>query len=70
VKYNDAVDRLIAVALITVNGVLVLVAIGFVLNRAVLFLDIALGFALLAFVLPIALRRYMERASDERQDSS
>ncbi len=57
-------DRLIAVALVSVNGVIVLVVLGFVLERPVLFLDIALGYALLAFLLPIALGRYFEERDD------
>ena len=54
-------DRLIAVALVSVNGVVVLVLLGFFFERPVLFLDIALGFALLAFLVPIALGKYVER---------
>jgi multicomponent Na+:H+ antiporter subunit F len=53
-------DRLVAVALVSVNGVVVIVLLGFAFDRAVLFLDIALGYALLAFLLPIALGRYFE----------
>ncbi|MCC5950305.1 MAG: hypothetical protein JJT89_17775 [Nitriliruptoraceae bacterium] len=57
-------DRLVAVALVSVNGVVVLVLLGFAYERASLFLDIALGFALLAFLLPIALGRYFEDRDD------
>jgi multicomponent Na+:H+ antiporter subunit F len=53
-------DRLVAVALVSVNGVVVIVLLGFAFDRAVLFLDIALGYALLAFLLPITLGRYFE----------
>lgn len=53
-------DRLVAVALVSVNGVVVIVLLGFAFDRAALFLDIALGYALLAFLLPIALGRYFE----------
>ncbi len=53
-------DRLVAVALVSVNGVVVLVLLGITLGRPDLFFDIALGFALLAFLLPIALGRYFE----------
>jgi multisubunit Na+/H+ antiporter MnhF subunit len=41
--------------------------LGFVFDRAVLFLDIALGYALLAFLLPIALGRYFE-GDEQGQD--
>ena len=57
-------DRLVGVALVSVNAVVVLVVVGFALGRPVLFLDIALGVALLAFLLPIALGKYVERAED------
>jgi multicomponent Na+:H+ antiporter subunit F len=53
-------DRLVAVALVSVNGVVVIAVLGFVFERPALFLDIALGYALLAFLLPIALGRYFE----------
>jgi multicomponent Na+:H+ antiporter subunit F len=54
-------DRLVAVALVTVNGVVVLVLLGFLFDRPVFFLDIAMAYALLAFVLPIAVSRYFEQ---------
>lgn len=54
-------DRLVAVALVSVNGVIVLVLLGLVFERPDLFFDIALGFALLAFLLPITLGRFFER---------
>ena len=60
-------DRLIAVALVTINAVVILVVMGFLFDRPVLFLDIALGVALLAFILPIALGKYVER-SPEHED--
>ena len=53
-------DRLIAVALVSVNGVVIIVLLGFYFERPVFFLDIALGYALLAFLLPIALGKYFE----------
>lgn len=57
-------DRLVAVALVSVNGVVVLVVLGFVFERPAFFLDIALGYSLLAFLLPIALGKYFEQRSD------
>jgi multicomponent Na+:H+ antiporter subunit F len=53
-------DRLIAVALVSVNGVVIIVLMGFYFERPILFLDIALGYALLAFLVPIALGKYFE----------
>ena len=59
-------DRLVAVALVSVNGVVVLVLLGVVFERPDLFFDIALGFALLAFLLPITLGRFFERDDEDR----
>jgi multicomponent Na+:H+ antiporter subunit F len=59
-------DRLIAIALLTVNGVIVLVLLGFLFERPSFYLDIALAYALLAFILPIAVSRYFEQR--ERED--
>jgi multicomponent Na+:H+ antiporter subunit F len=53
-------DRLVAVSLVSVNGVAVIVLVGFLLERPALFLDIALGFALLVFLLPLTLGRYFD----------
>jgi multicomponent Na+:H+ antiporter subunit F len=53
-------DRLVAVSLVSVNGVAIIVLVGFLLGRPALFLDIALGFALLVFLLPLTLGRYFE----------
>jgi multicomponent Na+:H+ antiporter subunit F len=55
-------DRLVAVSLVSVNGVALIALIGFLLDRPALFLDIALGFALLVFLLPLTLGRYFERS--------
>ena len=54
-------DRLVAVSLVSVNGVVVIVLVGFLLGRPALFLDIALGFALLVFLLPLTLGRYFDQ---------
>lgn len=54
-------DRLIAIALVTVHGVIVIVLLAFITGRPSLFLDIALAYALLAFLFPIAIGRYYER---------
>jgi multicomponent Na+:H+ antiporter subunit F len=53
-------DRLVAVSLVSVNGVVVIVLVGFLLGRPALFLDIALGFALLVFLLPLTFGRYFD----------
>ncbi|MEX0869388.1 MAG: monovalent cation/H+ antiporter complex subunit F [Nitriliruptoraceae bacterium] len=58
-------DRLVAIALVSVNSVAVLVIFGFLFGRATFFLDIALVYALLTFLLPIALGRYFEFRENE-----
>jgi multicomponent Na+:H+ antiporter subunit F len=60
-------DRLVAVSLVSVNGVALIAIVGFLLDRPAVFLDIALGFALLVFLLPLTLGRFFER-SGERAD--
>jgi multicomponent Na+:H+ antiporter subunit F len=61
-------DRLVAIALVSVNAVAIIVLLGFIFDRPSLFLDIALAYALLAFLLPIALGRYFEaREGDEEE---
>ncbi|MFU8841726.1 MAG: monovalent cation/H+ antiporter complex subunit F [Nitriliruptoraceae bacterium] len=54
-------DRLVAVAMVSVNGIIVLVLLGLAFERPDLFFDIALGFAMLAFLFPVVLGRYFER---------
>ncbi len=58
-------DRLVAISLVSVNGVVALVLLGFYFDRPVFFLDIALGFALLTFLLPIAFGKYVELRRDD-----
>ena len=62
-------DRLVAVSLLTVNSVVLIVVLGFVFERPALFLDVALSYALLAFLLPIALARYFERRNTTARDA-
>lgn len=59
-------DRLVAVSLITANGVVVLVLLGLAFERPTFFFDITLAYALLAFLLPITLGRYFEDRDDGR----
>lgn len=60
-------DRLVAVSLVSVNGVAMIALVGFLLDRPALFLDIALGFALLVFLLPLTLGRYFERLARSKE---
>lgn len=60
-------DRLMAIALLTVNTVVLIVLLGFIFERPIFFLDIALPYALLAFLFPIALGRYFSARDDREQ---
>lgn len=55
-------DRLVAVSLVSVNGVVLIAVLGLILDRESFLLDIALSFSLLTFLLPLTLGRYFERA--------
>jgi multicomponent Na+:H+ antiporter subunit F len=59
-------DRLVAVAMVSVNGLVVLVLLGLAFERPDMFLDIAIGFAMLAFLFPVVLGRYFERQGREQ----
>jgi multicomponent Na+:H+ antiporter subunit F len=54
-------DRLVAAALAAANAIVLLVLIGFIFERVRLFVDIALAYSMLAFMLPVALGKYVER---------
>ena len=58
-------DRLAGAALATANSVVLLVVVGFVFDRVEMFVDIALAYALLAFLFPIALAKHLDREADE-----
>lgn len=61
-------DRLVGVALVSVNGLAIIVLLGFLLERPAFYLDIAIAYALLAFLLPLALGRYFVAAREEPED--
>lgn len=54
-------DRVVAGALIAANGVIMLLLIAFLFDRVDMFADIAIAYALLAFLLPVGLGKYFER---------
>jgi multicomponent Na+:H+ antiporter subunit F len=56
-------DRLVGAALATANSVLLVVLVGFIFGRVEMFVDIALAYAVLAFVFPVALAKQLERRS-------
>jgi multicomponent Na+:H+ antiporter subunit F len=53
-------DRLVAVALVSANSLVMLILIASVLERVETVVDIAIAYALLAFTLPIALGKHFE----------
>lgn len=54
-------DRVVASALAAANGVVVLLLVSFVFERVAMFVDIAISYALLAFLFPIGIGKYFER---------
>lgn len=58
-------DRVLALAHATAVVLILLVLLGFIAERPVLFLDIALTYALLTLVLPVAMSTYVALRHDE-----
>jgi multicomponent Na+:H+ antiporter subunit F len=56
-------DRIVAVALVTANSLVILVLVASVLDRIDTIVDIAIAYALLAFTLPVALGKHFESRS-------
>lgn len=54
------IDRLLSSSFGAVSSVVLLMLIGFIFGRPELFVDIALSYALLAFLFPLAFARYLE----------
>jgi len=54
-------DRILAASLIGTNGLLMLLVIGFIFGRIDMFVDIAITYAVLNFVVTIVLSKYFER---------
>lgn len=54
-------DRIIAAGLVGTNGFILLALIGFIYGRIDMFVDIAITYALLNFVVVIVLGKYFER---------
>jgi len=53
-------DRIIAAGLVGTNGFIILVLIGFLFQRIDMFIDIAIAYALLNFVIVIVLGKYFD----------
>ena len=58
-------DRIIAAGLVGTNGFILLVLIGFLFERIAMFVDIAIAYALLNFVIMIVLAKYFERSKEK-----
>jgi len=58
-------DRIIAVGLVGTNGFILLVLIGFIFGRISMFVDLAIAYALLNFVIIIVLGKYFDRKLEE-----
>jgi len=58
-------DRIIAAGLVGTNGLILLVVIGFIYQRIEMFVDIAIVYALLNFVVAIILGKYFEQRREK-----
>ena len=57
-------DRIIAAGLVGTNGFIILVLIGFLFERVNMFIDIAIAYALLNYVIVIVLGKYFDRGGE------
>ena len=57
-------DRIIAAGLVGTNGFIILILIGFLFERINMFIDIAIAYALLNFVIVIVLGKYFDRGGE------
>ncbi len=58
-------DRLLGVALAAANSVVLLLVLGLVYDRVDMFVDLALAYALLAFLFPVAFAKHLEEEGGE-----
>ena len=58
-------DRVMGVGLVGTNGFILLALIGFIYERIDMFIDIAITYALLNFILAIVLGKYFERGREK-----
>ena len=59
-------DRIIAAGLVGTNGFILLTLIGFIYGRISMFVDIAIAYALLNFVIVIMLGKYFDRGREKQ----
>ncbi len=64
-KLNRIFDRILAAGLVGTNGFILLTLIGFLFGRISMFIDIAIAYALLNFVVIIVLGKYFDRVRKE-----
>ena len=57
-------DRIIAAGLVGTNGFIILILIGFLFERVNMFIDIAIAYTLLNFVIVIVLGKYFDRGGE------
>lgn len=57
-------DRIIAAGLVGTNGFILLTLIGFIYGRISMFVDIAIAYALLNFMIVIVLGKYFDRGRE------
>ena len=58
-------DRIVAAGLVGTNGFILLILIGFLYERISMFVDIAIAYALLNFIIMIVLAKYFERSGEK-----
>ncbi len=59
-------DRVIAASLVGTNGFILLALIGFIFERIDMFVDLAIAYALLNFVVIIVLGKYFDRGREKQ----
>ena len=58
-------DRIIGAGLVGTNGFILMTLIGFIFGRIDMFVDIAIAYALLNFVIIIILGKYFDRVREK-----
>ena len=58
-------DRVIAASLVGTYGFILLVVIGFIYERIDMFVDIAIAYALLNFIVVLVIGKYFERTGEK-----
>ena len=58
-------DRMLAAGLVGTNGFILLVIIGFLYERIDMFVDIAISYALLNFIIAIVLGKYFQKTGEK-----